>query len=230
MQLCSAALRVAIAQACYAISEDHERAVLQKLLGQLDLEGDLIQADALHTQRPFFDSSRIRGPTFLLTVKPNQKTLHRQIGDELRGKRKMPFLATDHEISHGCDITWNLRPKEAPDHIKENWYGTSWIVEVIATGMRDGKPMQASHVFLTSLRTTPEVLLQLVRSRWSLESWHWVRDTQLREDDHRYRCNGAALNLLRLVEFGSIREGLQSVMHDIAALLAMARRQLEPNP
>ena len=50
-------------QACYATDENHERAVLRQLLGELDLEGVLIQADALHTQRPFFGSSRSRGPT-----------------------------------------------------------------------------------------------------------------------------------------------------------------------
>jgi hypothetical protein len=56
-------LGVAIAQACYATGENHERAVLQKLLGDLDLEGVLIQADALHTQQAFFGSSQSRGPT-----------------------------------------------------------------------------------------------------------------------------------------------------------------------
>ena len=61
--LYSAALGVAISQACYATSDNHERAVLRELLGELDLEGVLIQADALHTQKPFFDSSRSRGPT-----------------------------------------------------------------------------------------------------------------------------------------------------------------------
>lgn len=61
--LYSAALGVAISQACYATGENHERAVLRQLLGELDLEGVLIQADALHTQRPFFGSSRSRGPT-----------------------------------------------------------------------------------------------------------------------------------------------------------------------
>ena len=61
--LYSAALGVAISQACYATGENHERAVLKQLLGELDLEGVLIQADALHTQRPFFDSSRSREPT-----------------------------------------------------------------------------------------------------------------------------------------------------------------------
>jgi hypothetical protein len=61
--LYSAALGVAISQACYATGENHERAVLRQLLGELDLEGVLIQADALHTQRPFISSSRSRGPT-----------------------------------------------------------------------------------------------------------------------------------------------------------------------
>ena len=37
----------------------------------------------------------------------------------------------------------------------------------------------------------------------------------------------AALNLLRLAGFNSIRAGLQAVMHDITALLAMARRRPE---
>lgn len=143
-------------------------------------------------------------------------------------------MATDHEIGHGREIRWTLRAKEAPEHIKTHWHGTSWIAEVIATGIRDGKPFKATHRFITSLRTTPEALLRLVRERWSLESWHWNRDTQLREDHHRYRGNGAgvmatlrtaAMNLLRLAGFGSICESLQSVMHDITALLAMARRQ-----
>ena len=57
-----------------------------------------------------------------------------------------------------------------------------------------------------------------------MEGCHWIRDTQLHEDAHRYRGNGAgvmatlrtaALNLLRLAGFQSIRTGLQAVMHDI---------------
>ncbi len=78
-----------------------------------------------------------------------------------------------------------------------------------------------------------------MRARWSIEGWHWIRDTQRQEDAHRYRGNGAgamatlrtaALNLLRLSGFESIRAGMQAVMHDITALLAMAMRQPEPIP
>ena len=165
--------------------------------------------------------------------------MHRQIQCQFQGKRHIPFVATDHEISHGRDITWTLRAKQVPKHIREAWIGTSWIVEMSADGSRDGKPFRATHLFLTSLRTTPEALLQLVRDRWSIEGWHWIRDTQLHEDAHRYRGNGAgvmatlrtaALNLLRLTGFQSIRAGLQAVMDDITALLAMARRQPTQKP
>ena len=47
---------------------------------------------------------------------------------------------------------------------------------------------------------------------WTIEAWHWFRGTQLHEDAHRYRGNGAgvmgslrtaALNLLRLSGFES---------------------------
>jgi predicted transposase YbfD/YdcC len=172
-------------------------------------------------------------------VKANQKTLHRQIRGQFQGKRQIPFVATDHEVNHGRDISWTPRAKQAPEHIRDAWVGTRRIVEVAADGIRDGKPFQTTHLFLSSLRTTPEALLKLVRDRWSIEGWHWIRDTQLHEDAHRYRGNGAgvmarlrtaALNLPRLAGFQSIRAGLQAVMHDITALLAMARRRPESDP
>jgi predicted transposase YbfD/YdcC len=208
--------------------------VLKQLLGELDLEGVLIQADTLLTQRPLFQLLQEQGADFLLTVKANQKTLYRQIRTQFKGKRKIPLLATDHEKSHGRDITWTLRAREAPEHISQAWIGTSWIVEVTAIGTRDANPFHVTHLFLTSLRTTPEGLLQLVRDRWIIEGSHLIRDTQLQEDAHRYRGKGAGakaslrtanLNLLRIKRFQSIRAGMQAVKHDITALLAMALRQ-----
>ena len=112
-------------------------------------------------------------------------------------------------------------------------------MELTGSGTRDGRPFQATHLFLTSLRTTPDALLQLVRDRWSIECWHWIRDTHLHEDAHRYRGNGAgviaklraaALNLLRLGGFQSIRAGMQVVMHDITVLLAMAMAMRQRKP
>jgi hypothetical protein len=51
----------------------------------------------------------------------------------------------------------------------------------------------AFHLFFTSLRTTPEFLMQLVRDRWSIEGWQWIIYTQLHEDPHSaHGSDGAA--------------------------------------
>lgn len=57
------ALGVALAQKAYDTHESSERAALKELLSTLDLEGVLIQADALHTTQAFFDGAWSRGPT-----------------------------------------------------------------------------------------------------------------------------------------------------------------------
>ncbi len=57
-------LGVAIAQASFDNGESHERAALIALIGTLELEGVLIQADALHTSPAFFNSRPSRAPTY----------------------------------------------------------------------------------------------------------------------------------------------------------------------
>ena len=55
--------------------------------------------------------------------------------------------------------------------------------------------MDETRYYVTSLRTSSKALLQHVRDRWSVEnSWHWPRDTQLKEDAHHYReVNGVQI-------------------------------------
>ncbi len=67
----------------------------------------------------------------LLTVKANQQTLYRQIGCRFQGKRRIPFRATDHEKKRGRETVWELRAKEAPEHIKANWPGSAWIAGLL---------------------------------------------------------------------------------------------------
>jgi hypothetical protein len=57
------ALGVALAQKSYDTHESSERAALKELLSYLDLDGVLIQADALHTTQAFFAGAWSRGPT-----------------------------------------------------------------------------------------------------------------------------------------------------------------------
>ena len=69
------------------------------------------------------------------------------------------------------------------------------LITATTTRTRKGICGVACHRFITTLRTTPEALLRLIRQRWSIENeWHWPRDTQLHEDAHHYaNRNGAPL-------------------------------------
>ena len=193
MTVYARALGVALAQKSYDTHESSERAALRELLSTLDLEGVLIQADALHTTRPFFSGAWSKADV-LLTVKSNQRTLYRQIGCQFQGKRHIPYIATDQEEKHDRDTIWEL--------------------------------------LLTSIRTTPDALLRLIRQRWSIQNeWHWARDAQLGEDAHRYaNRTGApvfsflrtvAMNLLRRGRYRSIRQGLRELAYDIKGMLAL---------
>lgn len=167
-----------------------------------------------------------------MTVKGNQGQLHRQIREQFQYGRRFPVNATHTEPGHGRTTTWTLRAREATEAIRQNWADSAWIVELITTGTRKGKPIHQVHYFLTSLRTVPKALLRLVRQRWSIENeWHWARDVQLGEDAHGYRhrtgaplvsfLRTVAMNLLRLGGFRSIRAGLQEVAHDISRMLSL---------
>ena len=167
-----------------------------------------------------------------MTVKTNQPTLHRQISRQFEGKRQIPFTATAEEKSHGRDTRWELQAKEAPDHIKDAWPGSAWIVELITTKTTRKGTKSVRHLLITSVRTTPEALLRLIRQRWSIENeWHWARDTQLGEDAHRYADRIGApvfaflrtvvMNLLRRAGYRSIRQGLRELAYDIRGMLAL---------
>ncbi len=83
-------------------------------------------------------------------------------------------MATDQEEKHGRETLWKLRAREAPEHIKANWPGSAWIVEMVTTTTRKAKCTTTRHRFLTSIRTTPDALLRLIRQRWSncfAEAW-----------------------------------------------------------
>ena len=71
--------------------------------------------------------------------------------------------------------------------------------------------------YVTSLRTAATALLAAFRDRWSIENgWHWPRDTQLREDAHRYQeSNGVRI----MATLRSLAMNAQS--YDIRGLLAL---------
>ena len=63
VSLYSDSLGVAIAQTTYATDASGEIQALRQLLEAIELEGVLVQADALHANRPFSSTSPSAAPT-----------------------------------------------------------------------------------------------------------------------------------------------------------------------
>ena len=170
-------------------------------------------------------------------MKHSRRKRSQVIKDLLTYGRKTPWQASNRERKRGRDLTWTLRGMPAPEWVVENWPGSATILAVRCRGARDGKYVDETRHNVTILRTSAKGLMKHVRDRWSYRfaeakgyenSWHWPRDTQLKEDAHRYReTNGVqimatlrslAMNALRLDGFWSITEGL-------AALSSLTRHQ-----
>ena len=177
----------------------------------------------------------------MIAIKGSRQKAFQLIRDRLTYGKRLPLQASASERGHGRESTWTLQAMEAPEGIKEIWPGSALIMAVRSIGTREGRPSEEIRYDVTSLSTTAKALLQHVRDRWSIEnSWHWVRDTQLREDAHRYReRNGVqvlaglrtvALNLLRLNGFHSIADALGAVSHNVVLLVRLMRCHGQEGP
>ena len=54
---------------------------------------------------------------------------------------------------------------EAPTTIKEIWPGSALIISVKSAGTREGRAINETRYYVTSLRTAAKALLQHVRDR-----------------------------------------------------------------
>ncbi|MEZ7789789.1 ISAs1 family transposase [Actinomyces naeslundii] len=84
---------------------------LRDLLDPLDLNGAVVTADAMHTQVDTAQWIRGRGGHYLLTVKNNQKTLHRTL--KALPWKDVPSTSSV-ERSHGRRVRRTVKALEAP--------------------------------------------------------------------------------------------------------------------
>ncbi len=172
----------------------------------------------------------------MIAVKHGRRKGFRLIRNRLTYSRKVHWETSHHEAGHCRDIVWTPRAMPTPDWVIEQWPGSATIIAVRSQADRDGRRVDETRYYVTSLRTSAKALLRQVRNRWSIEnSWHWVRDVTLREDAHLYReTNGVqivamlrtmAINSLRLNGIWSVTEGIAAFAHDIKGLLMLLGRR-----
>jgi hypothetical protein len=122
------ALGVALAQKTYDTHESSERAALKELLSGLDLDGVLIQADALHTTHSFFDGASPRGPTCSRPLNPTRSPSTGRSAVSSRESVTSLSLQQITRSATGATPCGNCRPRRPPSTSRPTGRGApgSW--------------------------------------------------------------------------------------------------------
>jgi predicted transposase YbfD/YdcC len=208
-------LGVVIAQV--AVSDrTNEIGQMEELLAALVLEGRVITADSLLTQREIAQSIIARGGDYVLPVKENQPCLREDIALVFAQSKLLQDTITEARIvdQHGGRIEERRLRSSTALLGYTDWPGHQQVLEVerTITHKATGKTRHEVAYAITSLsakRASARQLLQLWREHWHIENkLHWVRDVTFDEDRSQVRTEripqvmaalrNAAISLLRV--------------------------------
>lgn len=178
------------------------------VLDQIDLEGTIVTADALHTVKATADHIHERGGEFVLPVKENRRALFDAL-DALPWDQ-VPVAHTVTDKGHGRITTRTIQVLPAPDDLPFPHVSQVFLIERYVTGLR-GEPISAVAALGVASpeaeQASPADLARYVRQQWSIESLHWIRDTLYQEDKSQVRTrNGPRITAaLRNLAIGALR-------------------------
>ena len=199
---------VVVAQAAVPDAKPKETTVATNVLAQIDLDGTVVTADALHTVKATATYIHEHGGHFVFPVKENRQALFDAL-DALPWA-EAPIAHTSVDRGHGRITTRTIQVLPAPDDLPFPHVNQVFLVERYVTGM-DGQPVSAvaqlGVASPTSDEATPADLAGYVRGQWTIEVLHWLRDTTWREDNStvRTRSGPRIMASLRNLAIGALR-------------------------
>ena len=158
------------------------------VLGQIDLHGALVTADALHTVKATAEFIHQAGGEFILPVKENRKALFDAL-DALPW-HQAPIAHTATDRGHGRITTRTIQVLPAPEDLPFPHVSQVLLIERHVSDL-DGNPVSAVAALGVASpaadRASAADLARHVRGQWAIESLHWLRDTLYQEDKSQVR-------------------------------------------
>jgi predicted transposase YbfD/YdcC len=188
--------------------KSNEITAIPTLLGLLEIAGCIVTIDAMGCQKEIAAQIKSQAADYMLSLKGNQGTLHKDVADYFQWAEKINFKGIEYgftesiEKDHGrieqrrCwtteDVEW-LTQKEA-------WAGLKSIVMVESIREVIGQAATTERrYFISSLAAKATEASRCVRGHWAIEnSLHWVLDVSFREDSCRIRAENATENMATL--------------------------------
>lgn len=183
--------------------KSNEIPAVQQLIGELDIAGCMVVADALNCQRETAKAIIQGQGDYLLAAKGNQATLEQEIrgyvqNDSLRetmDSQSITEKSRDRIERRSAyttsDIEWLCG--------KEKWENLCCIGAIKTEFERKGTKTEEWHYYISSRHLMASELLHYARMEWTVETMHWLLDVHYSEDFCRVvnRTIQQNLNMLR---------------------------------
>jgi predicted transposase YbfD/YdcC len=179
-----------------------------QVLGQVDLNGKIVTADALHTVKATAEFICERGGEFVLPVKENRQALFDAL-DALPWDQ-VPVAHAQTDQGHGRVTTRTIQVLPAPEDLPFPHVSQVLLIERYVSDLA-GKLLSAVAALGVASpgpdKASPADLASYVRGQWAIESLHWLRDTLYREDNSQVRTRSGPriMAAMRNLAIGALR-------------------------
>jgi predicted transposase YbfD/YdcC len=189
-------------------AKDNEITAIPELLALLSLKGAIVTIDAIGCQKKIAAVIRDRGADYLLALKDNQPTLHRDVADFLREQRAAGFKDcaagswATHETTDADRAAAPLRGRHGRLEIRRHWIvgDIAWLRErhprwpdLTSIGMieavreQPGKPASCqTRFYIGSIAPDAIEFAHAARQHWSIE---WFDRLTMRRPALGSRCH-----------------------------------------
>lgn len=188
--------------------KSNEITAFPPLLDPLDLDGVVVTSDAMHTQREHADYLvTVKQAAYICIVKRNQPTLYRQL--KALPWRKVPIQNETHDRGHG---RFEIRRLQVLSSDSLDFPHAAQAIRIVRR-VRNQKTKKWRTVTvyaitnLTARQAGPADLAGYIRSHWSIEALHHIRDVTYAEDASQVRTGNAPRTMasLRNLAIGILR-------------------------
>ena len=219
-----------LAQVATDVKSNEIRAI-PELLKLIDLDGAVITIDAMGTQTAIAAQIVDGGGDYILALKSNQETLHRQVVDYIEEHLNNDFANVPSERLEESDTKGHGRLEsrtyiqfEVPNTFlgKSRWKNFRTAGLVVYKSIVNGQEKIDIRYFISSLPLGIRRFSTATRGHWGIETTcHWSLDVTYGEDGLRTRQRTIAQNLawLRRFSLSLLKQ------HPDKASLAMKRRK-----
>lgn len=190
--------------------KSNEIVAIPELLEQIDVHGALVTIDAAGCQREIAAKVIDGGGDYLLALKGNQETLHREVEAYValhieNDFANIPARAYQETVKgHGRldRLYYYQMPAPACLTTRDRWKRLRTIGVAIRISEHDGKETSDVRYYISSLAMGVRRFANSVRGHWGIENTlHWCLDVTFREDESRLRDRTAANNVAWLKRF-----------------------------